>query len=284
MLCNCEDPTPDDYLEMTLIEALLIVDEPIKQIHLTKTLPLNKPYYYGDALIKDAIIFIYEGNNEMKLTYKQYDSANIKKSGYYYKDTTYKVKPNTEYELKAILNDGNEITGTTKTPNRIEWVKKIDYIIPYPDDTLNLPPYIGGQTEWTNGDKGTKFYQYSVICLDTLGYGKYLVPKTTEFNRRIRISNNPNRDSLRPSEVVINSYSYINKMPFNWNFCRWFGLHRLKIYASDKNYEQWYAYYFMSPNFSHKSYSVVGAAGYFGSAATIEADFFLKKNKYAIEK
>ena len=278
---NCEDPVPKDYVELTLIEALLIVDNPIEKIRLTRTLPITEPYYYGNALIKNATIFIYDDENEFKLTFKEYDSANIKQSAYYYADTTYKIKPNTEYKLRVILNNGNEITGTTITPNRIEWIRKIDYLIPYPNDTFKLPAYNGGQTEWTNGDSGTLFYIYSIICLDTLWYGKYLTPPTIDTNRRIRIRNNNDNNPPRPAEIVINSVSIINKAPFNWSFCRWFGKHKLKIYAPDKNYRQWFAYYLMSPNFNDKSYSVKGAAGYFGSATVIEADFFLLKNIYA---
>ena len=280
ILCNCGDPVPDDYIEKILIEALLIVDNPIENIRLTKTLPIKDTYYYGNALIKDATIFIYEGDNEFELTFKEYDSANIKQSSYYYNDTTYKIKPDTEYKLKAILSNGDEITGITKTPIQIDWIRKIDSIIPYPDDTLKLPPYSGGQTEWTNGGAGTMFYIYSVICLDTLDYGKYLVPSTADTNRRVRNHYNDDNDPPRPAEITINSVSIINKVPFNWNFCRWYGKHNLKIYAPDKNYEEWFKYYLMSPNFNHKSYSVTGASGYFGSASVINAEFFLLKNKY----
>jgi len=34
----------------------------------------------------------------------------------------------------------------------------------------------------------------------------------------------------------------------------------------------------MSPNFNEKAYSVNGGAGYFGSTAVIESEFFLLKN------
>ena len=284
ILSNCEDPVPDDYKEIILVEALLIVNSPIENIRLTRTLPLNEPYYYGNAIIKNANIFIYDGENEIQLKYKEYDSANIKQSGYYYENTDYKVKPNTEYKLKILLDNGNEITGTTTTPSQIEWIKDIDSVIPYPDDTLNLPVYHGGRTEWSKSDAETAFYIYSVTCLDTLEYGKYLTPPTEELNRRIRIRNNNNDNSPRSVEVTINSGSFINTMAFNWNSCRWFGKHRLKIFAPDKNYEIWFMYYLMLSNFDSKSYSVNGAAGYFGSATLIETEFFLQKNIHASGK
>lgn len=285
MLSNCGDPVPTDYEETVLLEALLIVDSSIKNIRLTKTLPILETYYYGNALIKDATIFIYEEDNEMQLTFKEYDTAKIKQSGYYYNDTNYKIKPNTEYKLKAILSNGKEITGTTTTPNRIEWTKDIEYLIPYPDDTLNLPTYSGGQTEWSKNDNKNLFFIYSITCLDTLGYGKYLTPSTTEPNRRIRIRNNDNdNEPPRPSELSINSLVFLTNASFNWNFCRWFGKHSLKIYVPDKNYEQWFMYYLMTPNFNEKSYSINGAAGYFGSASAIGTNFFLQKNKYASEE
>ena len=281
ILSSCEDPVVlDKYIETILIEALLIVDQPITQVRLTRTLPLNEPYYYGNALIRNADIFIYENKDkEIKLTFIEYDTANIKQSGYYYQDTTYKVNPNTEYKLKVILDNGNEITGTTTTPNRIEWIKKIDPVFPYPDDTFNLPVYSGGETEWT---LSSAFYIYSITCLDTLKYGIYLDPPTDDTNRRIRIRKyNNNNDEPRPVEVTISSLAYKNTMAFNWLYCRWFGKHQLNVYAIDINYARWFLYYLASPNLNDKSYSVKGAAGYFGSASTIEAEFFLQKNKWS---
>ncbi|MCL2040140.1 MAG: hypothetical protein FWG85_06900 [Bacteroidetes bacterium] len=281
-LSSCGNPVPDDYIETILLEALLIVDNPIKDIRLTKTLSLNEDYYYGNALIKNANIFIYEGENEIKLKFKQYDSANIKKSAYYYEDTNYLVKPNTEYKLKVILSDGNEITGRTTTPYKIEWVSKMADIVSYPDDTLNLPPNENAQSEWNKNGNMSSLFIYSVTCLDTMNYGKYLDIPTGELNRRIRIRNhNHNDETPRPAEVTINSVTILPKSILNWNFCRWFGPHSLKIYVPDKNYEQWFMYYLMLPNFHINSYSVEGAIGYFGSAAMIEDTFFLKKNKYA---
>jgi hypothetical protein len=47
----------------------------------------------------------------------------------------------------------------------------------------------------------------------------------------------------------------------------------------DKNYELWLESYMFLQNFNDKSFSVVGAAGYFGSAAVIESEFILLKNK-----
>ena len=281
ILSSCGNPVPDDYIETILLEALLIVDNPIKDIRLTRTLPLTEEYYYGNALIKNASIFIYEGENEIKLKFIEYDSANIKKSGYYYDDTNYLVKPNTKYKLKAILSNGKEITGSTTTPHKIEWTKKMADIIPYPDDTLNLPAYEGAQSKWTKNDNKNSIFIYSVTCLDTLHYGKYLDIPTDDSNRRIRIRNhsNNNNQTQRPAEVTINSASILPKATLNWNFCRWFGSHSLKIYVPDKNYEQWFMYYLMLPNFNIKSYSVEGAIGYFGSAAMIEDTFFLRKNK-----
>ena len=284
ILSGCDDAIPDDYVETILLEALLIVDNPIKDIRLARTLPLTEEYYYEDAIIEDADIFIYEGENEIKLKFVKYKSEEVNKSGYCYDDINYLVKPNTEYKLKVILSNGNEITGSTTTPNRIEWINKIADIVPYPDDTLNLPAYEYAKSEWTKNNNNS-FFVYSITCLDTLNYGKYLNTKTDELNRRIRIrkrNNNNDDPTINPPEVTINSVSILNKATLNWNFCRWFGLHTLKVYVPDKNYEQWFMYYLMLPHFDIRSCSVEGAMGYVGSATMIADTFFLQKNKYAI--
>jgi hypothetical protein len=52
----------------------------------------------------------------------------------------------------------------------------------------------------------------------------------------------------------------------------------LNVYIPDENYQLWFIYYLMSPNFNNKAYSVTGGAGYFGSAVVLESEFFLLKN------
>jgi hypothetical protein len=116
LICvNCADPVPDDYIPINLVEALLIVDKPISNIRITKTLPINQEYKYENAIIKDAKCFIYEDNQELELIYIHSDTA--EKCGYFYYDADYLVKPNTEYKLKIILANKDTITGTTITPN-----------------------------------------------------------------------------------------------------------------------------------------------------------------------
>ena len=66
-LWRCEDPAPFDYYPINVVEAILVVNKPIKEIRITRTLPLNVEYDYGNAVYKDAVCYIYEGENKMEL-------------------------------------------------------------------------------------------------------------------------------------------------------------------------------------------------------------------------
>lgn len=274
---SCEDPVPNDYQQHNIIEALLIVEQPIRNIKITKTLPLNQKYSYDSALIRDAMVFIYEDSVEMELLFKQSDTA--EKCGYYYTDTNYLVKKNTKYNLKIVLPSGEEVTGTTTTPDTIAWIKQIDKYVQYPFDTLNLPNDDRANVEWTPSPKSVMFYVYSLTCLDTLEYGKYLENPTQELNNRTR----PPKDNGNPDyywrEWTVISPSLTSKFPFMWRMPKWFGRHSLKVYAPDANYSRWLMYVMMAGNLSDKANSVTGCDGFFGSAYLINDEFVLLKNK-----
>jgi len=146
LLISCEDPVPNDYIPINLIEALLIVDKPIDNIRITRSLPINQEYYYEDAVIKDAECYIFEGNIGFKLSFRNAEVA--QEMVYYYDNPYYLVKPNTEYKLRVILANGDTITGTTITPNNeVSWIKQIEPQIQYPFDTATLPSPEEAKTE-----------------------------------------------------------------------------------------------------------------------------------------
>jgi hypothetical protein len=274
LLFGCEDPAPKDYIQSTIVEALLVVDKPIQNIRITKTQPLTEHYDYNNAIISNAKVFIYEGEQEFELAFRHSEVRG--QSGYYFPDTNYLVKRNTTYRLKIILPDGRNVTGTTTTPDSISWVRKVPSFVQYPLDTINLPPDPNLIVEWTRANIGNAFYILTATCLDTLEYGKYLPEPTDEPNRRVYPESRHER-SYR--ELTSTTMSMLTRFPIPWRAFRWFGPFNVKVYVPDKNYELWFLYFWMTGNLDEKANSVEACAGFFGSAFMIADDFFVLKNQ-----
>jgi len=274
LFVGCEDPAPKDFIQTTIVEALLIVGKPIENIRITNTMPLTEPYNYNNAVIRNATVYIYEGEKEFQLVFR--DSDILGEIGYYFPDTNYIVKRNTTYHLKIILPDGRNVTGTTTTPDSISWVKRISQYVQYPLDTINLPPDANLTTEWTRANTGNAFYIFNITCLDTLEYGKYLSEPINELNRRTYPLF---RHDRAYRELSYNTVSMLTRSPLMWGVFKWFGHHSLKVYVPDRNYETWFIYFWMTGEIDAKAYSIEGCAGFFGSAFVLEDEFILLKNQ-----
>jgi hypothetical protein len=178
-ISSCEDPLPSDYIPETVVEAVLIVDKPIENIIVMRSQPLNKPFDYNASLIDDAEVIIRTEGKEYNLVFRSNNNP-----GYYFPDTTEKVKSETTYTLEIKLKDGSLITGKTTTQKKTNWIYTPGTVIYYPKDTLKLAPVDSLRIEYAPVDNNM-FYILSVVCRDTLDYGKYLTPATDEKNRRI---------------------------------------------------------------------------------------------------
>lgn len=185
-LYSCEDPVPTDYVPQNYLEAALLVGQPIDDIILMRTQPINAVFDYESSLIRDAEVIITGDDKEFKL---QIDATGIR--GYYSNDD-YRIKGNTRYNIEVIMSDGSRITGTTLTPDKVEWVRDLPENIQYPKDTIRkisndtliwegIPTPIEEGVIKSNG-----YWGVSVKCLDSLEYGLYLdsVPNS-EKNRRL---------------------------------------------------------------------------------------------------
>ncbi|MCL5990505.1 MAG: hypothetical protein M1419_00170, partial [Bacteroidetes bacterium] len=64
----CEDAIPSDYIEEKFVEAYLIVDEPIRNIVLMSTQPVNKKFDYANSLIRNAEVKIIGDGKEFILS------------------------------------------------------------------------------------------------------------------------------------------------------------------------------------------------------------------------
>jgi hypothetical protein len=276
VLTSCEDDVPNEYIMRKYVEAFLIVGEPIQGIKLMETQPLDKSFDLDAGWIKDASVIIISEGNTYNLAF-----GNSTPKGYYLPDNSVLVKPGVKYELEITLNDGTKITAETTTPNgNMQWVRPPKNEVYYPKDTTKLPGNDSLDLEWT-GVQGTYFYILSVICQDTLEYGKYLTPSNPNEKNR-RAFNNFVKDN-NDYFLDIPSWNFIanTKTPTVWLAFKWFGPQRVTIYAPDYNFLRWFL---QSTNFSGNEsdplkYSVNNAIGVFGSAIKLSADFFLYKNQ-----
>lgn len=276
-LNSCEDLPPDVYFPRTFVEGYLIVDEPINGIIVMRSMPVLDSFNYRQSLITDANVQITElsgdnGNLKYQLIFR--DEPN---QGYYYPDTTLKVKPKTKYRLEITLKTGEIITGETTTPERMQWKIPPRDTLYYPKDTINLPSPDSLKISWQPAPN-IFFHLIRIRCLDTLNYGKYLNPPTDELNRRI----------TRPWERNVRFYNDVTRWvgplpasesPVVWTALKWYGLNEITIYAPDYNFLRWFIHNQRRSQYEPLLSSVDGAMGVFGSASSIKKVAFIVKNQ-----
>jgi hypothetical protein len=183
------------------------------------------------------------------------------------------VKPQTEYEIEVRTGDGEVITGTTFTPVRNDWIVHAPEMLQYPLDTLDLPE--GDSVVWEKSG-GFDYYLYSITALDTIGYGEYLEPPTSEKNRRLE---RPWREEEFYREVSNIRPNPNNKSPIIWNTFRWYGLQEVTVYTPDFNFLRWFIQAQTRGQVEPILTSVKGGIGYFGSTYALRDTFFLVKNQ-----
>lgn len=274
LISSCGDDIPTDYKPENVVEAILIVGEPIQNINILRTQPLYHNYNYYKSFIKDAEVVISGEGQQFKLEFN-FDTLN---PGYFYPDKNYLVKPGVEYKIEIKLSSGELITGETKTPQQTEWTISPKNFIQYPIDSLKLPP--SDTISWRK-PAGYDFSMIAVVCLDTLEYGKYLAVPTTEKNRRIYkpyASERQYKDISSTSMIPArNDTSF--QVPVVWSAFKWFGKHEVVIYVPDWNYTRWFLQNVGSNTTNPLLSSIEGAIGVFGSASVIRDTAVLLKNQ-----
>ncbi len=273
----CEDKPPTEYIPQYYIEAYLIVDQKIDMIKVFRTQPIQDSFKISNALVKDAQVKIRFNNEELILSFR--DTGNIDNRGYFYPDTSFKVQPNTTYYLEIITSDNVKITGKTTTPERFHWVNPPMDSIFYPKDTVNFTDSKPIKIKWSPV-KNILYYLVVSKCLDTLEYGKYLYPPTNEKNRRIFNPFDDERRRTRDYYDLSNWDAIPNtEYPLIWLLFKWFGKHKIVIFAPDFNFLLWALQQFRGNQINPLLSSVEGGIGVFGSASKIEKEIFLFKNQ-----
>lgn len=267
---SCEDAAPTDYVQEKFVEAFLMVNEPIDNIIVMNSQPVQNKFDYEKAIIRDAEVTITGDGKIFNLVINA-----VGDSGYYNPDRTYLVKPNTKYDLNIKLKDGKVISGSTITPSDINWTDTVGYEIQYPKDSLKLPDryYIS----WSPV-KEAKFYLISVIPLDTLNYGKYLNPATDELNRRVynSFANDSEEYYYERSTYPLIANTQTSVV---WAAFKWFGKHQVNVMVPDNNFLMWYLQNTQQGQMNKLLSSVDGAYGVFGSASIARREMFLLKNQ-----
>lgn len=271
-LFGCEDPVPTDYVPVNYLEAALLVGQPIDNIRLMRTQPIQDTFNYEKSFIRDAEVIITGDGQEFKLT------IDPKGTRGYYSTSDYRVKGKTKYDILVKLSDGTIITGTTTTPDTLEWVKDASDLIQYPKDTVKMASR--DTLAWV-GNSQSGFYGISVKALDTLQYGIYLdnVPDS-ELNRRVYSQFASSETEWRYKELTMWGVVPSTHTPVVWNFFKWYGLHEVTVYNLDYNYLRWFLQKVVQSEYDPKLSSVDGnGIGVFGSMNAIRDTFFLIKNQ-----
>jgi hypothetical protein len=274
---GCEDPPPNQYTPEPFVEAFLFVDRPITDVAVCISQPLTEPFDYGKSIVSDAHVSISSGGERYDLRYR----ANPDLSGTYYcPDSTILIKPETVYALRVEMPDGIVMTAETVTPPRIYWVKPPAGRLQYPQDTVSLPSPDSLRISWTAA--ASSEYLIRVRCLDTLAYGAYLQPSTTELNGRtnnLAMFEGPDDPSF--NSVVRWGYVQSSSVPTVWTAFRWYGKHDVAVLAPDKWFLSWFKATQWAGNVQYnRQYSnISGGLGIFASASMAQQQSFVLKRK-----
>lgn len=280
-MMSCEDPVPTDYEPQNYLEAALIVGQPIDNIVLMRTQPIQDTFNYEKSLIRDAEVIITGDGKEFKLLI---DANGLRG---YYSNEPYVIKGNTKYNINIRLSDGATITGNTLTPDTLNWIREAPKTIQYPIDTVKKESrdtliWEGIPTPVIfNGDVKDGFWGISIIALDTLQYGTYLddVPDS-ELNRRLFRRNSNSSNDSRYKELANWGIIPSKQTPVIWQYFKWYGLHEISVYNMDNNYLSWVLQRITQSEYDERLSSVKGnGIGVFGSMTAIRDTFFLIKNQ-----
>jgi hypothetical protein len=271
---GCQDTPPVDYLPEYVVEAYLLVDKPLNNIVISRSLPVTDTFSFEKSIVKDArVSIIVNLKDTLNLQFRN----NERGGEYYYPDTTLRIQPNTTYNLYISTNEGKVLTGLTRTPGRVQWIAPPRQVLEYPKDTVNFPRNDSLDLQWSKVPNINE-YLIAVTCLDTMGYGEYLNPSTSEKNRRIKRFFDTEDNPFYYNATL---YGFIQgtTVPVAWTAFRWFGRHRITIYAADENFVRWFKTLWTGSQYDPRLGSINGGAGVFGSASVAEQDVFLVKNQ-----
>jgi len=277
LLVSCEDAPLVDYVPVPFLEAYLIVDSPIEGLIVAQSRPVTEKFDYASMMVPGAQVTIATDGVEYVLRHRVQDGIGT----YSYPDSSVKVLPDTRYSIRVLMPDGTVLTAETTTPERFEWIIPPRATLQYPQDTTVLFSPDSLRISWSRSN--TPEYLIRVNAIDTLGYGKYLLPPTDEINERT--NNIPWEDPGDPQFYTLTRWGFTqtNQAPTVWVAFRWFGRNEVAILAPDKAMLDWFKmtqWGGRSVEYRPEFSNVKGGTGVFASASVISSEVFvLKRNR-----
>lgn len=276
VVSSCGDPIPQDYDPLYVVEALLLVDQPIDGISVVRSQPVTQQFSLERSLVSTATVTISDGTASYTLAWRR---DPIRGGVYYLPDRSVTVKPSTQYSLRIEAADGTVLTGTTKTPGSMSWTRPVRPVLQYPTNDLEFGQNDSLKIEWTPVE-GSEAYFIGVSSLDTSNYGMYLPTPTDEANERIYRFFEANypfyNETIRWSPALNNT-----DPPISWIIFKWYGRQKIAVYAPENNYYRWFqfAQRGQSPTYNELFNSIEGnGIGFFGASAVIyDSTFVLKR-------
>ena len=261
LLIACEDDLPTGYVPQYVVEAFLIEGRPIEDIRIIQSMPINEPFDYEQALVRDASVVITDSTGtEFRLIIDPTGER-----GYYFPDTTYKVLPLSTYTIDITFADGRAANGTAFVPDTFSWIQDSPPFANYPTDEEIDTAVV--DISWTPSQTFQIGYLLQSTALDTLNYGIYLDPPTEELNSRIP---NEFRDEGSYDNTTVWGFLPSNQSVVVWTALRWYGLHEVAIYKSDFNMLRWFLQARGSQQYNELLNTMEGdAVGCFGGATVI---------------
>lgn len=270
----CEDQPPTDYVAAPFLEAYLIVGQPIENVVVAVSQPITERFDYAAMMASGAEVVISGDGRDFPLIYRVTDGIGTFRAA----DSSYHVRPRTQYDIRVRMPDGSVLQAETTTPAQIEWMVEPRAVLQYPDDTTQLFSPDSLRLAWTRGNSIE--YIIRVTTLDTLGYGMYLSPPTDEINGRT--NNLPFEDPGDPQFYTKIRWGFVQatQIPTVWAAFRWYGRNEVAILAPDKPLLDWFKatqWGGRSVEYREQYSNVRGGLGVFGSASIITKDVLLLK-------
>jgi len=274
LLIGCADPVPSDYTEEVVLEGFVLVGEPLSNIRIYRSLPITDTFKIENAVVPDAEFIVMADGREIAMEFTS-DSLG---GTYRAVDTSYRVLPSVTYSA-TVRARGKVLTGTTTTPRILSWRVAPQDTFNYPGIANELVRYDSLDISWLSVP-GVQRYVLSIQCLDTLGYGVYISPPTTDTNRRLRKEDRFDDGTLITSERTRYGLALQASTPVVWSAFKWFGTHEIRVYAPDKAFNDWFSMvgFGRRSQYDYRLGNVKGGLGVWGSASIIKHNSFLKKD------
>ncbi len=275
LVVSCGDPVPTDYQEELVVEGFVFVGEPIRDIRVLRTLPITDTFRFVNASIRDALVRITADGVPLGVEFVS-DSLG---GTYRVRDQQYRAVAGVTYAIE-VTAVGKTITGSTTTPDTLVWVKEPKDTLQYPGRLFELTRNDSLEVAWT-AVPGVGQYVVAVECVDTLGYGEYLSPMTTDSNRRLRDQDRFDDGTLIASERVRFGFSILTRAPTVWSVFKWFGRQEIRVYAGDQAFQEWFRMvgFGRRSTYDYRLSNIKGGLGTWASASLIRKATFLKMDQ-----